>query len=158
MSIKNALQIRLGTIDDLAEVADVFTDSVRNLCNNDYDATTIEQWLASRSPESRLAMIEKNSLWVAVLENEIVGYLIIAPGEIIALFIRSNYSGHGIGSTLLKFGIDMARQTGIETIKLQSTLTAVPFYTKYGFRKLNDGFYTYNETNLNLPIVNMILP
>jgi len=149
--------IRLGIYDDIYEVGEVFSDSVRELCKNDYEPNTIVHWIASISPESRAKHISNDALWIAEVDGEIAGYLISIPGEVVALFVGSSFSGLGIGIALLKLGIEMARKNGAAEIKLESTITAVQFYKKIGFKEVSRGYYTYEQTGLKLPIINMVL-
>ena len=157
MITEGELKIRLGNPDDILSIAGVFSDSVRNLCKIDYKPSTIEHWIASKPPESRLDFINNNALWVAEFDGKMAGYLISLPGEIMALFVSSTHSGLGIRSALVKIGIDIAQSSGRCDVKLQVTLTAVPFYKKLGFREVSRGYYTHGESDLKLPIVNMIL-
>ena len=100
MSTNVEINIRLGGLDDILQVAEVFTDSVSELCKKDYDPKTILRWIATIPPECRLEYIKNNSLWVAELNGRIVGYLVSVPGELIALFVASSYASLGIGRAL----------------------------------------------------------
>lgn len=46
---------------------------------------------------------------------------------------------------------------GLRDVKLESTITAVPFYKKMGFSELGRGCYTHGPSNLKLPVINMAL-
>ena len=155
--VKNCLKIRLGSDADLFRVSELFTDSVRELCKYDYEQKTIDLWVASKTVDSRLQFINNDSLWVAELGGEIAGYLISIPGEILALFVGSSYTGKGIGLALGKWGIEIAKGDGLRDVKLESTITAVDFYKKLGFRETTRGYYSHDNSDLKLPIVNMVL-
>ena len=150
-------KIRLGVLNDIYKIQEVFSDSVRELCKNDYQADTINRWVASKSPESRIDHINNQALWVAEIDDELAGYLITIPSEVIALFVGSSYSRLGIGSALVKLGIELACIEGISDIKLESTITAVPFYRKLGFKEVGRGYFTHGQSELEIPIVNMVL-
>ena len=152
------MKIRLASYDDILCISEVFTDSVRELCKNDYEHSVIDLWIASKPPDSRSQYIDNRSLWVAELDGEIAGYLISIPGEVLALFVGSSYTGLGIGSALGKLGIELANRNGLIDVKLESTITAVEFYKKLGFRETGRGYYTHGKSNLKLPIINMVLP
>jgi len=157
MSTNVEINIRLGDLDDIFQIAEVFSDSVRELCKKDYDSNTILRWIATKPPESRSEYIKNNSLWVAELNGKIVGYLISVPGEVIALFVASSYTGLGIGRALGELGIEIAKNGSVHDVKLQSTISAVQFYKKLGFNEVGRGFYTHCDSDLKLPIVNMAL-
>ena len=69
----------------------------------------------------------------------------------------SSYSGLGVGSALGKLGIEIACIEGISEIRVESTITAVPFYRKLGLKEVGRGYYTHGQTELEIPIVNMVL-
>lgn len=117
----------MGSLDHVDKVGEVFSHSVRKLCKNDYKPNTISRWRISKPPECRVEYIKNSSLWIAKVGNEIAGYLISVPGEIIALFVHSSYTGLGVGKSLAKKGV-----TG--KIKLEFSITVAPFYNKLGFK------------------------
>ena len=137
-------------------IGEVFADSVRELCKNDYEPTTIERWVASKSPESRMEFIDKGLLWVAEIGDKIAGYLVSIPGEIVPLFVASSYAGQGVGRALYEVGVEMAKKGGTSEIKLEATITAAPFYKKLGFKEVSRGYYTHGQMDLRLPIINMV--
>ena len=157
MALKSSFEIRLGKLDDLFQIGNVFADSVQELCKNDYDQNTIIRWIESKPPEARTESIKNKSLWVAENGGEVAGYLVSIPGEIIALFIGSSYSGLGLGLALGKLGIEIAKSDGTKGVKLESTITAAPFYKKMGFKEVSRGYYTHDQSDLKLPIINMAL-
>ncbi len=150
------MNIRQGKPDDIFEIAEIYNNSVRELCKNEYSQEIISLWASSVTPESRLKSIKNGSLWVAEIEGKIAGYLVSVSGELIALFIGSSFSGFGIGRALGELGISLARKDGKE-VKLESTLTAAPFYEKLGFVEVNRGNFTHGNSDIKIPIINMVL-
>ena len=154
--MKDVYNIRIGKTDDILKIAEIFVDSVSNLCKEDYSPDVIAQWITSISPESRLKHIENKSLWVAEVNGKIRGYLVSVPGEILSLFVGSSSAGLGIGTALFRVGIEIAKKDWSAELKLESTITAAPFYRKLGFREVNRGFYTHGISDLNIAIINMV--
>lgn len=150
-------QIRLATSDDIYDIAEVYADSIRELCKNDYEPEIIAHWEVSTTPESRLTAIENGALWVAEINGSIAGYLVSVPGELIALFVAPSYSGLGIGKALGQLGIEVSKQDNSRKVILESTITAVPFYKKLGFVEVSRGVFSHGNSDLKIPVINMVL-
>jgi len=108
-------------------IGEVFADSVRELCKNDYEPTTIERWVASKSPESRMEFIDKGLLWVAEIGDKIAGYLVSIPGEIVALFVASSYAGQGVGRALYEVVLKWQRRVGQVKLSWKQLLQLLHF-------------------------------
>lgn len=62
MPLKCEIKIRLGSLDDVDRIGEVFSNSVRELCKNDYKPNTISRWVLSKPPECRMEHIKNSSL------------------------------------------------------------------------------------------------
>lgn len=151
------INLRLGSAEDIYPIADIYADSVAQLCKNDYTPEVIQYWKSSVPAEARLKSIENKTLWVAEVDGKIGGYLVSVPGELVALFVGSLFAGLGLGRLLGELGIAEASKNSCAEIRLESTLTAVPFYKNLGFREVSTGFFTHGDSDLKIPVVNMIL-
>lgn len=150
-----SLNIRQGKPEDILEISDIYKDSVRELCKGEYSPEVISLWENSTPPEARLKSINNGSLWVAEIGGSIGGYLVSVPGELVALFVGSSYSGLGLGRKLCELGISLARKEG-DVVTIESTLTAAPFYEKLGFTKVNQGFFSHGHSDIKIPVINMV--
>lgn len=157
IAMKRKFQIRLGTPDDVDQIAEVYADSVRELCKGDYEPEVIAHWATSTPPESRLKSIESGALWVAEVDGKIGGYLVSVPGELLALFVASSCAGLGMGKTLGQLGIKIAKENASGEVKLESTLTAAPFYKTLGFEEVDRGYFSHGNSGLKIPVINMVL-
>jgi len=61
--------IRLGSREDIYQIASVYADSIQELCKNDYEPEIIASWAYSTPPESRFEAIDRGLLWVAVFDG-----------------------------------------------------------------------------------------
>jgi putative acetyltransferase len=150
------MQIRKATVADLDDLDIIYRRSIAELCAQDYDAEVIDAWKDSVPVEARVPSIEKGALWVAVLGETIAGYMVAVPGEIIALFISPDFSGKGVGRRLAELALELASRNEPDEIVLESTLTALPFYQKLGFKETSRGYFTHGEANIEIAIVNMV--
>jgi len=83
--------------------------------------------------------------WVLVAEQdgEIVGVLRGSPGRLHSLFVREDRHRNGIGRMLMRELERMSRDKGADTLTMQSSLYAVPFYKSLGYK--TDGAVQYGD-------------
>jgi GNAT superfamily N-acetyltransferase len=146
--------IRLATLDDAEAIHALHTISVRALCKYAYPPEVINGWLLNRSP-SGYKGITRKEMYVAEVNETIVGFSHIVPGEIIAIFVHPDHVRKGIGSTLMHHGIAKAKIRHKGPIKTDATLNAQAFYEAVGFQKTGDRITRRNE--VDIPIVEMEL-
>ena len=103
----------------------------------------------------------KYQLWVAELENKIVGCCGIFPTEnlpencteLVKFYISENGRGKGIGKALLEKTIESAKELGYSQIYLESIpefSTAVSIYEKQGFKFLEKPLGNSGHDGCNL--------
>jgi GNAT superfamily N-acetyltransferase len=88
---------------------------------------------ARRAEISRL--IRAPWVLVAVSDDRIVGVLRGSPGRLHSLFVQKRVQGRGIGRRLMKAFERRCRKAGATEITMQSSLYAVPFYQRLGYRR-----------------------
>jgi len=148
--------IRPGTPEDIHQIANIYSESIRQLCSKDYPADTIDHWARSTPAESRLEDIEAGLLWVAEVNENMAGYLVTVPGEVLELFIAPKYSGIGLGARLGKLGIKLAQKNNSSAVILESTINAAPFYEKLGFKEVSRGSFSHGASGIHIPVINMV--
>jgi GNAT superfamily N-acetyltransferase len=80
-------------------------------------------------------LIQAPIVFVAELDGNIVGVLRGRVSRLHSLFVDQGHHRQGIGSLLLERFETECREFGAEKITLASTLIAVAFYQKLGFKK-----------------------
>ncbi len=80
-------------------------------------------------------VIQAPTVLVAQVDNRIVGVLRGSPGRLHSLFVDAGSHGHGIGRDLLERFELACRQQDVSKITLASSLYAVPFYRRLGYKK-----------------------
>ena len=128
-------------------------DAVHQGANNFYAQALLDSWSPMPSPSRyewmRDTLLSRLHL-VLVAENkrEICGFVIcsLSDGFIQALYVDPQFSGRGIGKSLLSSAEGYLIRTGISVAKLKSSNNSVNFYKSAGYRvmgpttqKLNDG-------------------
>ncbi len=98
-------------------------------------------------------------IYVGTIKNKIVGYIEISPLSewLWHIFVDPEYSGNGIGKSLINKVEKIFNQNKLENIHLYARLNAVEFYKKLGFvdkgkHKWKNIFTKYNEIEMRYMI------
>lgn len=126
-------------LDTDAEAAvDVLRRSIKEVCIADHqnDGPTLERWLRNKTPERFRSWqsAPDNFLVVADCEGVICGVgAIRQSGDLDLCYVHPLYQRRGIGRAILMVLESRAREWGIQTIRLISTMTARSFYERFGY-------------------------
>ncbi len=92
----------------------------------------------SEDPLHRQAIVHilrTDLIFVAEIDQQVVGVLRCRPGRLQSLFVLDNYHRQGIGRRLVRRCENELSIRGSRVIHLASTLYAVPFYLALGYKK-----------------------
>jgi adenylate kinase family enzyme/N-acetylglutamate synthase-like GNAT family acetyltransferase len=141
-------QIRIATDEDVSGIRKVIRSSIEGLAHKDYPEEIIQSWGADtpRAQEKqKLAIRESKELtWVAIQDGKVVGFSAFSPQtqELRAVYVCANVARQGLGSILLEQVEKKARELGLSSLKMHSSITAVPFYKHHGYSTLNEIVHT----------------
>ena len=138
-----AITTRLATSADADQALEAVRQSITRLCAADHqhDQPTLERWLRNKTPEyfNRWCADPDNRLVVAPLGSVIAGVALLRrSGEIFLCYVRPDCVRAGVGHALLLALEAHAREWGIATLTLSSTLSARSFYERHGFVSAGD--------------------
>ena len=143
--------IRKVTIGDLRSIQELNNDLFK-LEKENYDSTLIENWPLSKDGEDYFTdLINNHYVIVALLNNEIVGYLAgsinekgsyeeIQYGELNNMLIKENCRGYGIGKKLINNFKDYCKENNIYNVKVTASYKnqdAINFYKRNGFSEFD---------------------
>jgi N-acetylglutamate synthase-like GNAT family acetyltransferase len=86
-----------------------------------------------RSTEHIKMIAKTRSIAVAVENNQIVGMGALKENEIRHMYVQARFQRRNIGSRLLEFLITQAKDSGLNTVFVNSVVEAKRFYEKNGF-------------------------
>ena len=134
------MTIRKGNIDDLAELQQLFVDTVSNVCKVDYNSDQISVWTSSIENEKRWRDILTNQFVLVAQDREkIVGFCTLDNGNYIdLLYIHQNYQRQGIAHKLYSDIEKEARRQRQTELTSDVSKTARPFFEKVGFKMLKE--------------------
>jgi len=148
------MQIRRAQKADAQGIHIAHMDSIRENCSKDYTPEQISAWAGRKYREDlRQSAIENDLVWVLKQNHIIQGYAHLKSlhpekthqGEVMALYLRKEATGKGYGRSLMSLMEKEAREMGLSSLILDSTLSAVDFYTACGFKSA--GIFTTVEIN-----------
>ena len=132
------MDIRRATLEDAEAACGVIRRSIADLCELDHhgDPTTIERWLANKTPENVATWIGAagNIVLVAVDDGEVLGVAAMTSiGHITLNYVSPEHRFRGVSKALLTRLEGEAVKLGLRELSLQSTKTARRFYRAAGF-------------------------
>ncbi|MEX3857010.1 GNAT family N-acetyltransferase [Paraburkholderia sp. BR10923] len=136
------LTIRKANRDDAFDAWDIRKTSVHAACAEHYPRAALSAWVDG-SPGDKWVSVVERDFHVAVDRGSVVGtgMLTLASGRVDAIFVRPSHMGRGIGRKMLDFLQALAAGHGLDAMRLDATLNAVPFYRNCGWS--GDSISTY---------------
>ncbi len=149
-------RVRNAELQDAERVYQVHKQSITRLCSGVYSPLQIGEWSELRRQEDYEEFIRDGSVVVAESREGVLGFAVFSAktGELDALYVHPDYTGHGIGTQLLAAVELRARSQGLSVITLNATLNSTTFYERRGYASL--GATTYGlPSGIELPCVRM---
>lgn len=116
---------------DIEGILQVFGQSVKSLCCDDYSPSQIKAWIsgADKARWNR-EFIERHTT-VAVADGRIAGFCDCeSNGHIDRLYVSPEFAFKGIGAALVA---DAEKSHGNPVSTVEASLTAKPFFEKLGY-------------------------
>ncbi|WP_027374675.1 MULTISPECIES: GNAT family N-acetyltransferase [Chryseobacterium] len=132
--------IRKGNENDLAEMKQLFAETITSICKDDYTEEQLEAWRSGAENNERwLKVIHEQFVLVAISEHTIVGFATLDQGNYLDLFfVHKNYQHQGIASQLYEQIENAARKQTERYIRSDVSKTAKSFFEKLGFYVLKE--------------------
>jgi putative acetyltransferase len=129
------LNIRPARQDDCQSIMRVHADAVSGIRTALYTPEEIQAWGVPRKPESYEELIRSKEFFVAEEDGEIVGFGVLNQNsaEVEAVYVSPKAGRRGIGLRVLQKLEERARALGLEQLRLNASLNAVPFYKRAGY-------------------------
>ena len=134
--VKGEIQIRPASLTDLAEIQELFRETINQVCKRDYSPEQIEVWISaavdSRKWEQK---ISDQYFIVAEQNNMIIGFASLESGNYLdLLYVHYEHLRKGIASLLLDQIVKESINTGHDKIHSNVSITARSFFESKGFK------------------------
>ena len=123
-------------MDDAAATLAVFLDAITVTASADYSPQQVAAWSAPQDrtvPEWGLSRASTRTI-VAIVDGRIAGFSDVdIDGYIHMMFVASEFGRRGVARALLWEVESRARSAGATVVWTNASITARPFFERYGF-------------------------
>jgi GNAT superfamily N-acetyltransferase len=130
--------IRLIEERDLQKISALIQNTLLVSNLPDYDLETIGRLQNAFTPEGLRGLAHKRRIYILEEDGLVLGTIGIEGDRVYNFFVPPDRQGSGIGGRLLGFVEEQARSEGRRSLAVDSSLTAVSFYRKRGYRKTGE--------------------
>lgn len=129
------LNIRRARREDCEAVGGVHTAAVTGIRTVLYSPEEIQSWAVPRKSEDYEELIRSKEFFVAEVGGVVVGFGVLDRESAVveAVYVSPEMAGRGIGLEVLRKLEERAIDLGLELLRLNASLNAVPFYEKAGY-------------------------
>ena len=134
------LTLRPGRLEDLAEMQQLYVDTISTICTPDYNAEQIHVWASGIENKHRWrAVLENQYVIVEQKESKIVGYGTLENGSYIdLLFVHKDFQRQGIAAQLLHALEQKAVALTSSGLTSNVSKTAKGLFEKKGFQVIQE--------------------
>lgn len=114
--------------------------TIRNINIRDYSSEQVTAWApANFDMDVWLKRVNDMKPFIAELNDQVVGFADLQQdGYIDHFFCHADYQGIGVGRALMEHIFSTGRSNGVSRYYSSVSLTARPFYERYGFRVVKE--------------------
>ncbi|SEF48941.1 GNAT family N-acetyltransferase [Vibrio hangzhouensis] len=114
--------------------------TIRNINIRDYSSEQVTAWApANFDMDVWLKRVDNMKPFIAELNGQVVGFADLQQdGYIDHFFCHADYQGIGVGRALMEHIFSIGRLNGVSRYYSAVSLTARPFYERYGFRVVKE--------------------
>jgi putative acetyltransferase len=129
------MNIRVAQESDLAELAELFRQSVLSTAPQRYTPEQTQAWASMAADGDRFRqLILQPTTYVLTDDTGILGFAgIAADGYVASTYVRRDHIHQGLGSTLMQVILDHASRNGIQRLYTEASEFSLGLFKKFGF-------------------------
>jgi putative acetyltransferase len=142
------INIRFAKNEDARGILEAHYSAVHDTTAKDYSLEIRRRWSTPVTPE-RIDEYRRNGLpnettVVADVDGRIAwfGVIMESNNELRAVYVAADFDNQGVGSALLRELERLAQERGCRELRMDSSLTAAPFYRHHGHEDLGRADHT----------------
>ena len=149
------MKIRQATIADIDTIAQLYYDTIIAINSKDYTNEQIEAWASTHTNLDGWARrMDEQYFYIAILDKIIVGFASMdKSGYFDLLYIHKDHQRKGIATALAAKIEEIAKETELPEITVQSSITAKPFFERIGYKIYGEK----QKTVHNVPFTNALM-
>ena len=129
------IEIRKFKDDDALEVSDLIRRTLIEENSKFYPKSVIEYMCNEFSPKFLIELSKEREFFVAIEKSKLIGTITFIKDYIGTVFVNPDYHCKGIATKLMDTIENLAKQRKIKKLRLESSINAVNFYEKLGYKK-----------------------
>lgn len=135
LSSHQDLSFRLAKNSDLKVLQDLFVNTIKAVCQNDYTPDQIKAWTSSVEKTKRWHdLLQDQHVIIAQINEKIVGFASLKDNHYIDFFyVHKDYQGQGVAKRLYRKIEKEAMAGGTDSLSSDISITAKPFFESRGF-------------------------
>lgn len=127
------LVVRSFQATDAVAVSALIATTMRQSNVRDYPADRLEALVAYFTPDKLRVLAEERDCLVAVIDGAIIGTAAREDGELATFFVHPAWQSRGVGTRLLAQLERNAKALGIESLRVEASITGTSFYERHGY-------------------------
>ena len=129
------IQFRLFEHSDALSLRQVYESAVSQLTVGEYNLAQRTAWIqASADPKYWLRVLERIQPSVTLVDGKVAGYFDLQPdGLIDHFYVAASFAHQGVARAMMDEILQRAKLRDLSEIHAYVSLTAQPFFTRYGF-------------------------
>ena len=146
MAIK--ICIRRAELFDADAISQVIILALKETNSKDYNSLLIEEIKKNFTPDRVIELINKRQVFVATTaeKDNVIGTASLEGDAIRSVFVSPNMQRKNIGTMLMGYLENIAKEQNIRCLTVPSSVTAERFYLKLGYKALRDEYYGEERT------------
>ncbi len=130
--------MRLATNEDIPQLKNLFTETVTSVNIQDYSKEQVEDWASCGDGDERwMELLQKHQVFVCELDGQMAGYCSIdSEGYIHMMFTSKDYQRRGVARRMMLYLFECAKRFGLKTLSSNVSITAKPFFERFGFKMM----------------------
>jgi N-acetylglutamate synthase-like GNAT family acetyltransferase len=134
------MKIRKFKDKDAGKVSHLIIRALTEVNIKDYPKSVIVYLAKCNAPSKLIKRSRLKDIYIIVDGERILGTAGLKNKNVFSVFVDPTYHGKGIGQKLMRYVEQVAKKREIDRLTLTSSLTAVGFYKKLGYKKVKKAF------------------
>ena len=132
------VRLRAGIPGDGKALLELHHASILSLGQGFYSNAELEDWASGLTPEGYGRAMKEEDFLVAdaVDDRTLAGFASFKADEIVGFYVHPDWARCGLGSLLLERAEAAIVAGGHTTIRIEASLSGLPFYEARGYRTL----------------------
>jgi GNAT superfamily N-acetyltransferase len=123
---------------DLQRVSALIQNTILISNSLDYELEIVENLIKAFSPDQLRLLARERRIFIYERNGAVLGTIGLEGSRVYNFFVCPDRQGSGVGGQLLDFVEKQARSRGQRVLTVNSSLTAVSFYRKKGYRRTGE--------------------